>query len=34
MILTETLHQGEQPELIKSIRKENNLNEVLALTGL
>ena len=32
--LIETLHRGEQPELNKSIRKENDLDKVLALTGL
>jgi len=31
MTLTESLHRGEQPELNKSIRKENDLNKVLAL---
>ena len=29
--LTEILHRGEQPELNKSIRKENDLNKVLTL---
>ena len=33
LILTETLHRGEQPELNKSIRKENDLDKVLTLTG-
>ena len=32
--LTETLHRGEQPESNKSIRKEGDLNKVLALNGL
>ena len=32
--LTETLHRGEQPELNKYIRKENDLDKVLVLNGL
>ena len=32
--LAEALYQGEQPELNKAIRKENDLDKVLALTGL
>ena len=32
--LAEALYQGEQPELNKAIRKENDLNKLLALTGL
>lgn len=31
MTFTKTLHRGEQPELIKSIRKETDLNKVLTL---
>ena len=32
--LAEALYQGEQPELNKAIRKENDLDKVLVLTGL
>ena len=32
--LAEALYQGQQPELNKAIRKENDLDKVLALTGL
>ena len=31
MTFTKTLHRGEQPELIKSIRKETDLNKMLTL---
>ena len=34
MNLAEALYQGQQPDLNKAIRKENDLGKVLALTGL